>query len=616
MGSGAVQCPASHFFVTCVFPNNWLIVRVLCRFRGMLSLVFLTVFMQPLIRFREFELNVRSGELLRQGSRVKLQNQPFQILAMLLENPGEVVTREELRKRLWPENTFVDFDRGLNKAISGLRWTLKDRVSKPLYIETVPHRGYRFIAKVADPVSSPPALRVDSLAVLPLENLSGDPAQEYFADGMTEELICAVARIASLRVISRTSVMTFKGARRSVPDIAKELHVDAILEGTVARSGEKVRITAQLIYAAEDRHLWSGRYERDLSDILQLQTDLAQSIASQIHKVVDPERAARRVEMPVNSQAYEACLKGNYFRDKMTPDDLRKSVAFFTQAIELDPGYARAYADLSQSYVFLGIFGVARPREVFLKARSNALKALELDDASAAAHNALALIHILYDWDWASAEAECRRAVDLNPQASVTYAHFADYLSIRGRHDEAIAAFARALELDPISRVFKGHFGLILHRARRYDESIAQCRGALEIDPTYANALWFMALSLEQQGELAEAVATLQRAVSLSKGPHFRALLGRAYALSGDRTKALEILNELQELSGRMYVSAFDLAVVHAGLDDRNSAFQFLEEAYQQRVFRIIELILPMFDDLRPDPRWGDLVRRIGLPNG
>ena len=583
--------------------------------------------MHLLIRFGVFELNIRSGELLRQGSRVKLQNQPFQILQMLLENPGEVVTREELRKRLWPENTFVDFDHGLNKAVSGLRWALKDRVSKPHFIETLPQRGYRFIAKLENGsaaassapqllYSSPPphSLRVDSLAVLPLENLSGDPAQEYFADGMTEELICAVARIASLRVISRTSVMTFKGARRSLPDIAKELRVDAIVEGTVARFGEKVRITAQLIYAADDRHLWSGRYERDVSDVLQLQAEIAQSIASQVHKLVDPKQASPRLERPVHPRAFEACLKGNFFRDKLTPADLEKSIAFFTQAIELDPAYGRAYADLSQSYVYLGIFGVTDSREVFLKARANALKALELDETAAAAHNALAIIHILYDWDWAGAEAECRRAVELNPNSSVTHAHFADYLSIRGRHDEAIAAFSRALELDPISRVFIGWFGLILHRARRYDESIAQCRKALEIDPNYANALWFMALSLEQKGELSEAIETLKRAASLSNGPHYRALLGRAYALAGERTKALQILEELQELSRRTYVSIFDLAVVHVGLDDWNSAFACFEEAYQQRIFRIIELTFPMFDCLRVDPRWGDLVRRIGLP--
>jgi TolB-like protein/Tfp pilus assembly protein PilF len=580
----------------------------------------------PRIRFGIFEVDPRSGELFRQGSRVKLQNQLFQLLTVLLDRPGEVVTREELRKRLWPEDTFVDFDRGLNKAINGLRATLRDHAKKPRFIETLPQRGYRFIAAVETagvdstktaevrghslPQQAP---RIDSLAVLPLDNHSGDPAQEYFCDGMTEELISAVSKISSLRVISRTSMMRYKGGCRSLPTIAKELRVDAVVEGSVMRSDQKVRITAQLIRALDDRHLWSGRYERELRDILQMQAEIAESIASQIQKVVNPGLLSPIALRPVHPQAYEACLKGKFFRDKLTPADLEKSTELFTQAIGLDPAYARAYAELSQSYFYLGLFGVAPCSEVFPKAKTHAVKALELDETVAAAHNALAAIHILYDWDWAAAEAECRRAVELSPGDSVTRTHLADYMSIRARHEEAIAEFNRALELDPISRVHLGHFGLILYRARRYDESIVQCLNALEIDSTYANALWFLALALEQKGQLTESIAKLEKAVSLSGGPHYRALLGRAYALAGDKTQALNILDELKGLSQRRYVSPFDLAVVYVGLNDLSSAFQWLEEAYQQRVFRIIELTLPMFDSLRPDPRWQDLVRRIGL---
>jgi TolB-like protein/tetratricopeptide (TPR) repeat protein len=579
----------------------------------------------PTFRFGVFEVDTRSGELLREGSKVKLQDQPFQALVLLLERPGEVVTREELRKRLWPENTFVDFDRGLNKAINGLRVALRDQANKPRFIETLPHRGYRFIAPVATAADDSANVaqarerllaqhvpRIDSLAVLPLDNFSGDPAQEYFSDGMTEELISAVARIGSLRVISRTSVMEYKGARKSLPAIAKELRVDAIVEGSVARSDQKVRIIVQLIYAPEDRHLWSGRYERDLRDVLKLQAEVAQTIASQIHKLVasdaDPGWARQ-----VHPQAYEAYLKGRFFRDKLTPVDLEKSIGLFTQAIDLDPAYAQAYGALSQSYLCVGIFGLAHPGEVFPKARANAVKALELDETVAAAHNALAVVNLLYDWDWAGAEREFKRAVELNPGHSVTHAWFADYMSIRGRHNEAIAEFRRVLELDPISLVYIVSLGLILYRARRYDESIAQCENALQIDPHYPNALWFLALSLEQKGELPEAIAKLEKAVSHSDGSYYRALLGRAYALAGERTKALIILDELKTLSQRRYVSPYDIALVYVGLDDRSSAFQWLEEAYQQRVFRIIELTMPMFDSLRSDPRWQDIVRRIGL---
>jgi len=297
----------------------------------------------------------------------------------------------------------------------------------------------------------------------------------------------------------------------------------------------------------------------------------------------------------------------------MTPADLEKSIGLFKQAIDLDPSYARAFGDLSRAYFYLGVFGIGLPQEMFLKARANAAKALELDESVASAHAALAAVHIFYDWDWAAAEAESRRAVELSPGESVTHAHFADYLSIRGRHSEAIAAYSRVLELDPISRVFIGHFGLILYRARRYDESIAQCYRALEIDPTYANALWFLALSLEQKGELGEAIAKLEKAVSVTHGSYYQALLGRAYALVGERTKTLDILSELETLSEQIYVSPFDIAVAYVGLGDLTSAFQWFEKAYEQRVWRIIELTMPMFDNLRSDPRWQDLVHRIGL---
>jgi len=574
-----------------------------------------------LIRFGFFEVDTRSGELRRQGSKVNLQEQPFRALVLLLERPGEVVTREELNKRLWPENTFVDFERGLNKAINKLRAALRDNAEKPCFIETLPQHGYRFIASVENiaPVRDrvrpqhPP--NIDSLAVLPLENLSGDPAQEYFSDGLTEELICAVARIASLRVISRTSVMPYKGARKSLPAIAKELRVDAIVEGSVARSDQKVRITAQLIYAPDDRHLWSGRYERELLDILQLQAEIAQDIASQIHKLVDPGQPPSAPARKVHPQAYEACLKGIFFRDKMTPADLAKSTAYFTQAINLDPGYAQAYANLSQAQFYLGLFGMGPASEMFPKAKASAVKALELDETVAAAHNALAAVHILYEWDWAGAEAECLRALQLSPNDSVTHVHLADYMSIQERHDEAIAEYKLALELDPISCVYMGFFGLILYRARRFDEAIAQCHKALEINPNYANALWFLALSLEQKGRLAESIEKFDKAFSLGAGPPCRALLGRAYALAGERAKAESILEELKTLSQQQYISPFDIAVVYAGLGDLTSTFQLLEQAYQQRVFRIIELTFPMFDNLRPDPRWQDLVRRIGLPH-
>jgi TolB-like protein/Tfp pilus assembly protein PilF len=584
--------------------------------------------MPNLIRFGEFTLDPRSGELLRRGSRVKLQNQPLQVLMLLLERPDTLVTREELRERLWPQNTFVDFDLGLNKAINALRRALGDHAGKPRFVETFPRRGYRFVspleATVPRPeserhhpaaVTSQDAPRIDGLAVLPLENLSGDPAQEYFSDGMTAELIAALASIGSLRVISRTSAMTYKGARKPLPTIAKQLNVDAVLEGSVARSDHRVRITAELVHARDDRLLWCGQYERDLRDVLQLQGEIAQSIAAQIKAFVDPEHARRLSARRVNPGAYEAWLEGTYFREAFAPENLERSIVCFSRAVELEPAYAQAHGDLAQAYFYRVVFGIGDAATMVALARASATRALELDPAVATAHIALSVISVFHDWDWARAESACRRAVELSPGHPFGHAHLADTMSIRGRHDEAIEEFRRVIELDPISRTLRGLFGLLFYRARRYDECLDQCRRALEIAPDYVNARWFMAWSLEAQGDLPGAIRVLEQTVSASPAPHFRALLARAYGLAGDRIRAVAILDELTGMSRHQYVSPFDIAVIHAGLGDTDAVFHWLEEAYRQRVWRIIELTLPMFDALRADPRWHGLVGRIGLPH-
>jgi TolB-like protein/DNA-binding winged helix-turn-helix (wHTH) protein len=617
-----------------------------------------------LVRFGVFEVNFRSRELRKQGSKIKLQEQPFQILAMLLERPGDVLTREEICQKLWASDTFVDFDHSLGTAIKKLRQALGDDAETPRYIETLPRRGYRFIAPVEGAgadlhvppsegshpaatlrkwwlLASAAALlaipllsiglnvtgirdrlrslrtpsRIESLAVLPLENLSGDPTQDYFADGMTDELITEIAKISSLRVISRTSIMEYKGAHKPLAAIASELGVDAVVEGTIVRSGQKVRITTQLIRARDDRHLWSEKYERDLGDIVTLQGEVAQAIAGQIQiKLTPQEHTSLARARPVRPQAYEAYLKGTYFLNKLTEAGLYKSIEFFSQAVELDPAYAQAYAGLSQSYVYLGIFGLRPSGEVYPKARVAAVKALQLDETVAEAHNTLADVKKGYDWDWVAAEAEYKRALELSASYSRAYSWYADYLSKMGRQDEAIAEAKRAQELDPISVSSNTLLGMILYRARRYDESIEACQKALELDPTHPNALWFQALAHEQKHEIPDAIAELKEAVSISDTPLYRALLANAYALAGERAKALSALDELKALSQQRYVSPLDIAVVYTGLGDRNSAFQWLEKAYQERTMRIQELPEPIFDSLRSDPRFRDLMRRIGLP--
>jgi TolB-like protein/DNA-binding winged helix-turn-helix (wHTH) protein/tetratricopeptide (TPR) repeat protein len=627
---------------------------------------------RPRIRFGVFEVDLQARELRKQGFKVKLQEQPFQILSMLLERPGAIVTREEIQKRLWPADTFVDFDSGLNRATNRLRESLEDDAENPRFVETVPRRGYRFIAPVHIPdedpveiaaprlqVSVPPEIAVPrtarrngwifafgallsaaallgfafappkilryfefwrtaptitSIAVLPLANLSGDPAQDYFSDGLTDELITEAAKIGTLRVISRTSSMQYKGTHKSLPVIAKELGVDALVEGSVVRVGDQVRVTAQLIDARDDRHIWSESYQRNVVDVLMLQSEVAQTIADQVRMKLTSEQHASLTRVHrVNAASLEAYLKGSLFLNQGM-GSLDKSVEYFSQAIHLDPANAQAYSGLSQAYMMIGIFGLRPSQEVYPKARAAAMKAIEIDATTADAHGVLAEIAKGYDWDWAAAESEYKRALELNPSSSAIHAWYADYLSMMQRHDEAIVELRRSHDLDPVSIVSEAFFGFLFFRARRYDEAIAACRKTLELAPDYPNANWFMALALEKERRIPEAIASLQNAVMNSRAPLFKALLGHAYGLAGERTKALSILEEIKLLSKQQYVSPMDFAIIYTGLGDREMAFQWLETAYSDRVMRIQELNEPHFDSLRGDPRYEDLLRRIGIP--
>jgi TolB-like protein/Tfp pilus assembly protein PilF len=456
---------------------------------------------------------------------------------------------------------------------------------------------------------------IESLAVLPLENLSNDSEQEYFADGMTDELITELAKITSLRLISRASIMQYKGTRKPLPLIARELGVDAVVEGTIVRSGQTVRITAKLVQACDDRHLWSEKYERALGDVLTLQGEVAQAIADQIQvKLTSKEHASLAHIRSINPQAHEAYFKGSFFRNKWTEEGLDKSIQYLSEAIELEPAYAQGYAGLSLSYCALGIFGIRPARDVYPKARAAAMRALDLNETVAEAHISLADVKKGYDWDWPGAEAEYKRALNLNPSYAIGHMWYADYLSKMGRHSDAIAEATRARELDPISVDSNAFLGFILYRARRYDEALKACQKGVELDPYHPEGHWFLALPHEQRRELPEAIAELQKAVSFSGGgAPYLALLGRAYALAGERTKASSILDELTTLSDKKYVSPLDFAVVYTGLGDRNSAFHWLEKAYQERTMRIQELPQPIFDSLHSDPRYRDLMRRIGL---
>jgi TolB-like protein/DNA-binding winged helix-turn-helix (wHTH) protein/Flp pilus assembly protein TadD len=630
------------------------------------------------VRFGIFEVDLRAGELRKHGLRVRLQEQPFKVLAMLLERSGEVVTREELQKKLWPADTFVDFDHGLNKVINKIRDALSDSAENPRFVETVARRGYRFLAevKVADPtpVHNPdlatqhrptgetgdrpgllgeparpkyllsslawktsgcvlllaasvatwqlhsrnsPSPVIRSLAVLPLESLSSDASQDYFADGMTDELISNLGQISALRVISRTSVMAYKHASKPLPQIARELNVDAVVEGTVLRSGDQVRITAQLIEASSDKHLWSQSYQGELRDTLALQSQVARAIADQIRINLNPqEQAALKTARVVNPEAYESYLKGRYFWNKRTADGLKVALAYFNQAIEEDPNYARAYSGLADTYALLGDwqYAVMTPKEALPKAKAAAVRALELDSALGEAHNSLAFCLDGFDWNFESAGEEFRRAIELNPGYATAYHWYAWHLSLLGRYEEAIAEMRKAKNLDPLSLIISADLAELLVIAHQYDESILESRKTIEMDANFALAHSQLGQAYLQKEMRDEAIAEMQRAVQLSGGsPTIIASLARAYVASGRRIEAEKLLKELKKRSNPTYSHASEIAVVYAALGDKDQAMNWLEKGYQER-FNPGVLLRPGFDPLRSDARFEDLLRRIGLP--
>ncbi len=631
------------------------------------------------LRFGVFELDLRTGELRKHGLRVRLQEQPFQVLAMLLEHPGEVVAREELQKKLWPADTFVDFDHGLNKAISKIREALGDSAESPRFVETVARRGYRFLAdvKVAEeatlrspelatlphPVAEAgdrpdlavkpeipkrrlpslvwkisalalillvaslaawkihswnrPSLTIRSLAVLPLESLSSDASQDYFADGMTDELISDLGQISALRVISRTSVMTYKHARKPLPQIARELNVDAVVEGTVLRSGDQVRITAQLIEASTDKHLWSQSYEGELRDTLALQNQVARAIADQIRINLNPqEQAALKTVRVVNPEAYESFLKGRYFWNKRTADSLKVALAYFHQAIDEDPNYAQAYSGLADTYALLGDwqYAVMTPKEALPKAKAVATKALELDNALGEAHNSLAFCLDGFDWDFDSAGKEFRQAIELNPGYATAHHWYAWHLSLLGRYGNAIAEMRKAESLDPLSLIINADLAELLVLAHSYDESIEQSRKTIEMDPNFAFAHIQLAQAYLAKHRNEEAVVELEKSVQLSAGsPTSQANLARAYVAVGRRNEAQKLLSDLKKRSIPSSSYAAEISVIYTALGDKDQAMNWLEKGYEER-FNPGVLLRPGFDPLRSDPRFEDLVRRIGLP--
>jgi len=461
--------------------------------------------------------------------------------------------------------------------------------------------------------------RIRSLAVLPLENLSANPEEEYFADGMTDALITTLAQISPLRVISRTSVMRYKGARKPLPEIARELKVDAVVEGTVTRSGSRVRIAAQLIHASTDTHLWAKNYESDLRDILAVQSDVAQAIAREIQIKLTPLEEARfAAARPVDPEAYEAFLKGRYYWYRRSPEALKKALDYLHAAIAKDPTYALAQAGVADAYISLGwdLYALLPPAETYPKAKVAAAKALELDPNCAEAHAALGWAAAGYDWDWVTAEREFRRAIELKPQYGPVHIWYSHFLKAIGRTEESFEESRRAIECDPLGLILNLHMGWYYLYVRRYEQAAEQLRKTLELEPGFILARQFLGETYEQIGKLEEAIAEFEKAVNLSgRQPVYLAGMGHAYAVSGRTDDALRTIEELQQLSTRVYVPARGIAEIYIGLDEKDQAFAWLDKAVEQRNGWLFHIKgNPRYDSLRSDPRYKDLVHRIGLP--
>jgi TolB-like protein/DNA-binding winged helix-turn-helix (wHTH) protein/Flp pilus assembly protein TadD len=610
------------------------------------------------VSFGVFDMDLETGELRKHGLRVRLQRQPFDVLAVLIGRAGDVVTRAELQQTLWPGNTFVDFDHGLNKAINKIRTALGDSADTPRFVETVARRGYRFLADVT--VSAPPPVvtpgaappkrawrwmpaasvaavlavaalawivysttrgqpSIHSLAVLPLESLSSDPSQDYFADGMTDELITELGRISALRVISRTSVMSYKHTRKPLREIARELNVDAVVEGTVLRQGDLVRITAQLIDGTSDTHLWSDSYQGELRNALALQNNVARAIAGQIRVNLNPqEQAALRSAPVVNPAAYESYLKGRYFWNKRTANGLSTALAYFNQAIEQDPTYARAYAGLADTYALLGDwqYSVMTPKEALPKAKAAAMKAIALDPTLGEGHTSLGFCLDGFDWNFADAGKEFARAIALTPGYATAHHWYAWHLALGRHYDEALVEMRKAQNLDPLSLVINADLAELLSLAHADEEAIRQSRRTLELDPAFGLAHNHLGQAYLHKHMVNEAIVELQKAVTLSGGgATCMANLARAYVAAGRKADAVALLEDLRKRSNPLHSYASELAVMYTALGDRDQAMAWLERGAAER-FNPGVLLRPGLDPLRGDPRFADLLRRVGLASG
>ncbi len=586
-------------------------------------------------KFGTFEVDLRARELRKGGIRIRLQDQPFEILAMLLDRPGEVVTRHELRQRLWPAGTFVDFEHSLNAAVKRLRAALGDDADNPRFVETLHRRGYRFIAPVeasdngsrgkTPPMAPRAMLRTHTdapsarLVVLPFANLSNDATQEYFSDGLTEEMITQISRLLPNRlgVIARTSSMRYKQSGKSASEIGQELSVDYLLEGSVRREGDRVRITAQLIESRTETHLWAETYDRRLEESLLLQSDVAARIAQSLAMELVPDHRDTLARVnPRQAEAYQAYLKGRFHWNRTGDEGLTSAITYYERALVLDPGFATAHAAMARGQIALAEFSHEPGRVVFQRARSSALRSLELDPGAAEAYVALAEVHKGLEWNWVAAETTYRKALSLASSCDAAHRYYAIFLAAMSRHEEARQEAARAADVDPMCLSANTCGAWIHYVAGEFDETIQQCVHTLDMDSSYTLARRLLGAAHVAKGEHREGIAELEKAAGQDCAQSVSlAWLAHAKAVAGQRDEASGLLEQLS-LRKDGYVPSYHVALVYAGLGEKDAAFAHLARACDERDPALIQLAVePRFAPLGHDPRFAALLNELALPN-
>jgi TolB-like protein len=569
------------------------------------------------VRFGTFELDLRAGELRKEGGKVKLQDQPLQILALLLEHPGQVVTREELRSRLWPSDTFVDFDHSLNKAINKLREALGDSAEHPQFVETLPRRGYRFLGSVNGEREAISKSRgpIHSIVVFSLANHNPCPDLEYLAVGIPGSIIHSLSQVPNLKVIAWNNVTRKTDTEKDPLEIGRSLGARSILTGRIWLHSNRLRLHVDLVNTEDGAELWGDQYDRDLTELFSVQDEISREVSQRLRLKMtgDVDHVTKRYTE--NIEAYQLYVRARRCCEKRSAEGFRRGLEYATRAIEIDANYALAHAVLAQCISIPCYYGVVDPNVAYPKARAAALRALEIDPNLAEGHEVLATVLRNYDWNWVDAEREYKRALELNSNCASAHYHYAYLLAELGRFGEAIREATEALSREPMSPLLNAMFAFVLMHARKYDECIKQALTAREVDPNMTLNYWTLAVAYEQLGKYGQAIESYEKCIALGGGLAFsKAFISHAYAGSGEREKARDSLRELQEISKTRYVPSVAFVVAYDGLMEIELAIEFLNRACENRETNLVLIkVWPHFDNLRDDPRFQEVERRVGL---